>query len=917
MDYTAQGQTVGLAQRIEQMAGPHGICLSEATARLASGFVDSRDLGAATVKGASDPIHIFELTGLGKSRTRLDVARGRGLTRFVGRDTDLEMLDAALDQARGGGGQVVGVVAEAGTGKSRLCFEFVERCRAKGISVNEGHCPAHGKSVAYLPVLELLRDVFGIQDRDSDHEARRKIAGELVLLDERFQELLPLLFDFLGVPDPERPAPTMSPEARQRQLSAFLRHLTEARSQSELRVLLLDDAHWIDPGSDAFLAQAVEAASGTRTLWLVNFRPEYHADWMSKSYYRQLPLLPLGREATHELLAGLLGRDPSLTGLADKVHERTRGNPFFIEEVAQSLIESGVLEGSRGAYRLVAPIEALEIPGAVQAVLAARIDRLHEREKRLLQTASVIGKELRETILKRIAALPEPDLAGSLAKLVQGEFLFERTLYPEAEYAFKHPLTHEVAYASQLADRRARTHAAVARAIEEVSGDRIEEQAALLAHHWEQAGDAAMAAHWHARAARSCELDNVEDAHRHWSSVRALLRDVPASPEATSLQLEAAIARLHFGLRLGLGHEEAKAILAEGRALAARSGDLRAHAQLLHRFAAVIGNSIGIPTSMQDATEESMELAKRLGDPELRFDVCEAMIDFLHFTGRLRDATQLCNEWLEFGHSHLQPGAILSGIPKVWLFGHRAWIESLMGQFDVAVASLRCFEEETRSGPTTETEGWTECVWAHNRAWAGDAGGALTHARRAVDAAEKYGSNIMRVWAYHHLGVALSLQGEWEAAVENLEFALRTDREMQCWLVIEAEILSHLAEARLGAGDAALARRTAEEAIETGRHRKTPVWEAQAHLILARIILDQLGAGGKKEIENALASCLALVEETEARMYEPHVNELRSRLARLLGDEAMHARALREAHRLFSAQGATGHAERVAKNLSS
>ena len=312
-----------------------------------------------------------------------------------------------------------------------------------------------------------------------------------------------------------------------------------------------------------------------------------------------------------------------------------------------------------------------------------------------------------------------------------------------------------------------------------------------------------------------------------------------------------------------------------------------------------------------------MELAKRLEDPELRFDTCEGMIDFLHFTGRLRDATQTCNEWLEFGHSHLQPGAILSGIPKVWLFGHRAWIESLMGQFDVAVASLRRFEEETRGGPTTETEGWTECVWAHNRAWAGDPGGALTHARRAVDAAEKYGSNIMRVWAYHHLGVALSLHGEWGAAVENLEFALRTDREMQCFLVIEAEILCHLAEARLGAGDAALARRTAEEAIETGRRRKTAAWEAQAHLVLARILLDELGARARKEIESALASCLALVEETEARMYEPHVNELRSRLARLLGDEAMHARALREAHRLFSAQGATGHAERVAKNLSS
>jgi class 3 adenylate cyclase len=341
MDYTAQGFTVGLAQRMEQMAAAHSICVSEATARLAAGYVELRGLGSATVKGVGHPIPVFELVGVGRQRTRLDVARSRGLTRFVGRDTDLETLDAALEQARAGSGQVVGVVAEAGAGKSRLCFEFVERCRRRGISVNEGQCPAHGKTVPYLPVLELLRGIFDINDRDGEYDARRKIAGELLLLDATFQELLPLVFDLFGVPDPERPAPSMSPDARQRQLIAFVRHLTEARSQRELRVLHIDDAHWIDAASDAFLAQLVEAAGGTRTLLLVNFRPEYHADWMNRSHYRQLPLLPLGYDATEELLADMLGRHPSLAGLPERIHERTRGNPFFIEEVALSLVEKG------------------------------------------------------------------------------------------------------------------------------------------------------------------------------------------------------------------------------------------------------------------------------------------------------------------------------------------------------------------------------------------------------------------------------------------------------------------------------------------------------------------------------------------------------------------------------------------------
>ncbi|MGH7289282.1 MAG: ATP-binding protein, partial [Myxococcota bacterium] len=462
MDYTAQGHTVGLAARMESLAPPGGVCLSEATARLVSGYVTLRDLGASQVKGASEPVRVLELEGIGEIRSRFDLARARGLTRFVGRDSDLRTLEAALEQTCAGDGQVVGVVAEAGIGKSRLCLEFVEHCHARGISVNEGHCPAHGKTVPYLPLLEVLRSVFGIAERDSDHEARRKIAGELLLLDARFQELLPLVFDFLGIRDPERPAPHVAPEERQRELAAFIRQLVRARSTREPRVLLIDDAHWIDAASDAFLAQAVEAVPGTRTLVLVNFRPEYHAEWMGRSTYRQLPLLPLGREATDELLADLLGRDPSLAGLVEKIHERTRGNPFFIEEVVLSLTESGCFEGTKGAYRLVAPVAELEIPERVQAVLAARIDRLPEREKRLLQTASVIGKEVPEPILERVAELPEAELPAALAALVRGEFLFEKALYPTAEYAFKHPLTQEVAYRSQLAERRARTHAAVA-----------------------------------------------------------------------------------------------------------------------------------------------------------------------------------------------------------------------------------------------------------------------------------------------------------------------------------------------------------------------------------------------------------------------------------------------------------------------
>jgi class 3 adenylate cyclase/tetratricopeptide (TPR) repeat protein/ribosomal protein L40E len=915
MDYTAQGHTVGMAQRMEQLAAAHTVCLSEATAKLVSGYVELRDLGTAAVKGASGPIRVFELVGVGKHRTRLDMARSRGLTRFVGRDSDLQTLEAALEQARAGEGHVIGVVAEAGTGKSRLCFEFVERCRRRGISVNEGHCPAHGKTVPYLPVLEMLRDIFAIDDRDGDHEARRKIAGELLLLDASFQELLPLVFDFLGVPDPERPAPSMSPEARQRQLIAFVRHLTQARSQRELRVLLIDDAHWIDAGSDAFLAQAVEAASGTRTLLLVNFRPEYHADWMSKSYYRQLPLRPLGRDATEELLADLLGRDASLAGLPERIHERTRGNPFFIEELTQSLVESRRLEGARGAYRLVASVEQLELPATVQAVLAARIDRLAEREKRLLQTASVIGKELPEPLLRRVAELPDAELPAALAALVQGEFLIEKALYPEAEYAFKHPLTHEVAYQSQLGERRARTHASVARALEELYADRIDELAALLAQHWDTAGEALVAARWHARAARRAGLANPREALRHCSRVRELLAGAEPSEEAAALRLEATNQLLALEWRMGGDFARGRALLSEGLELAARTGDLHSRALLLLNFAGMYGTSLGELFGGWAELEEAFELAMRSDDPELRFTVHEEKIDRLQFTGRLSEAAALGDRYVELGRA-LAPGSIVRGfIPVAWAPGRRAWIWMEMGRLEAAEAGLRESADGMRMTVDTEFLSYVEALLAKRAALAGDVDAACLHARRAFDIAEKVGSTIARVWAEEYLGVALGCSGDWNAAVEHLEAALRTARDTRSWLTIEAEILAYLAEARLGAGDTEAAQRTAEEAIETGRKRKTPVWEAQAHLALARVLLARFGADARDEIDSALSCCLSLIEQTAARVWEPHVYQLRAELARLLGDETTRERELREAHRLFTAIGATGHAERVAKEL--
>ncbi|HJQ83117.1 MAG TPA: AAA family ATPase, partial [Candidatus Binatia bacterium] len=386
MDWTARGHTVGLAARMEQLAEPGHIYLTEHTARLVAGFFRLRDLGPLAVKGASAPIRIHELEGVGPLRTRLDASRRRGFSRFVGRTDEMATLEAALAQALDGAGQVASVVGLAGVGKSRLCHEFLERCRARGIPVYEGHCLAHGRTLPYLPVLEMVRHYFGVAEHDRDEEARRKIAGTVLLLDESLRDALPLLFDFLGVADPGHPGRRLDAEAGERALTATIRRIAETRSRERPAVFLVDDVHWIDAGSEQFVASMAEWIGATRTLLVANFRPEYDDARLRQAPYRRIALEPLGTDAAATLLRELLGNDGSVADLVPRILERTAGNPFFIEEIVQALAESGGLEGTKGAYRLVRPTAELVLPPTVQSVLTARIDRLPEREKEVLQT---------------------------------------------------------------------------------------------------------------------------------------------------------------------------------------------------------------------------------------------------------------------------------------------------------------------------------------------------------------------------------------------------------------------------------------------------------------------------------------------------------------------------------------------------
>ncbi len=913
MDYTAQGLAVGLAARMEDLAEPNTCYLSGATAALAAGFLDLEALGAFTVRGVSEPVDVFQLKGLGQARTRFDVSLARGLTRFVGRDDDMNTLASALEAADAGNGQVVGVVAEAGTGKSRLCFEFLERCRAEGLTVLEGHGVAHGKNIPFLPVLQIMRAYYGLSDEDSPQAAREKIAGRLLLLDEEFREVLPVMFDFLGVPDPARPPPAADPDVRQRQLFAVLRKLVQQTDPSRRVVALVEDLHWIDPASEAFVEQWVDAIAGTSAFLIVNFRPEYHADWMQKSYYRQLPLTPLGTDAIRDLLDDLLGNDPSIAGLAETIHARTSGNPFFTEEVVQSLIEAGNLKGTKGDYRLVTPATQLDVPSTVQSILAARIDRLTEREKQALQAAAVIGKEFAQPVLEAACEFSSTELIESLAALKSAEFVYEQAIYPVAEYAFKHPLTQEVAYGSQLRERRRGVHARVAGALEELHADQLDQHAALLAHHWEEADESWRAAEMHAKAARWSSLREPRAACHHWMRVCELLARLPESADTLALLLEARVNVVIFLPRLQTPDERMDEAVASARALADRLDQPGALAVVLAASAFVHGLRGEIERA-QAQLDEARELGAHGGDPLSHIQIESQRIGVLSISGRIREATQVLDGIEDYTPDPTRAYREVSDGARSRLIQLRGMNLDYRGRLTEGIRYLEFALELGARSEQAETVGGAHQMLSFALRMMGARELALRHAQQGFDVAQRSGNNFVLAPSYTMLGLALVDTGAAEEAIPIMEAGLGY---FTSWgdTIIRGIHLSSLARAQLAAGTREPALANAREALASAVRRNGWWVEVECSITLARGLRMCEGRKAADEIRAVLDRATARATEIDYRLGLPELHTERAELERLLGNAASCLDAARLARDVCVEIGATVRAEDLARHF--
>jgi class 3 adenylate cyclase/tetratricopeptide (TPR) repeat protein len=859
MDYTAVGQTTHLAARMEQMAMSGSILITAEVLRLVEGYVEVTPLGPVPVKGLPEPIEVYELRGAGPVRTRLQATAARGLTRFVGRDTELAALVQALERARTGHGQVVAVVGEAGVGKSRLVYECLHSHYTQGWRVLESTSVSYGKATPYFPVLALLKRYAHVENRDDARTIRAKVTGQVLTLDDALQETIPALLALLDALPADSPFLTLDPPQRRQRTLEALRRVLLRESQVQPLLLVFEDLHWIDTETQALLDRLVQSLPTAPLLLLVNYRPEYQHGWGSKTYYTQLRLDPLPPASADEFLQALLGDDPSLAPLKPLLIARTEGNPFFLEESVRTLVETGMLVGEPGAYRLAQTLPTMQVPATVQAVLAARIDRLPPEEKRLLQTAAVIGTEVPLPLLQAIAELPEAALHRGLAQLQAAEFLYETRLFPEPDYTFKHALTHEVAYNGLLLERRRALHARIVEALEALAGERLTEQVERLAHHalrgevWDkalgygrQAGEKA--------TARSAYHEAVGSFEQALSALEHLPETRDTREQAIDIRFALRHALIPFG-----DSGRILACLREAETLAAALDDSRRLGQV-SRFLSFHFWIIGAYDQAIAAVQRALALATADGDIVLHALANSFLSMSYQAQGDYRRAIDCCRQTLAFfegARRRERFGQVF--LPAVISRAYLAACHAELGMF----AEGRAFGEEglqiaeaVAHPASLMVASWGIGLLA---LWQGDLPRALPRLERAVGICQDMDLPRWFPWMAAALGAAYTLDGRGADAVPLLTQATEQATAIEN---VNNETLCRLSlgEAQLLAGHLEAAHALAEQALALTRRHQERGNEAYALRLLGAIAAH----GALQDVDEAATyyrQALALAEE--------------------------------------------------------
>ncbi len=783
MDFTAIGDTINLAARMQQQADPGEILVSERTYRAVSDYFDFEDAGPQEVKGKAAPVRAWRPLQPKPVRTRIEAAAEHGLTPFVGREHELSVLRGYLEEALRGEGQVVFVAGEAGMGKSRLLLEF-HHSVGEEVGWLEGHCISFGRAIPYLPISEIVRQSFEVEESDDEAAIIRRVEGRTSGWDERARALVPYLKYLLNV-DPGPDVVRMDPRERQAGIFDALRTLVLMESRERPLMVVVEDLHWVDDKSEQALAALVEVVAGARVLLVLTYRPGYSPSLGDRTYFSRLTLKRLPQEETAMMAQALLGADALPADLVRLVNAKAEGNPFYTEEVTKSLLESGVLQRRDGSFELVRPVEELRLPDTIQEVILARIDRLQRAAREALQLGSVIGREFTSRLLARISDL-ESQLDDALNELKRLELVYQKEYFPELSYMFKHALTHDVAYSTLLRERRRALHRLVGAAIEELYPDRLAEQVETLAHHYSEgqawdkaldylvkAGDKAAGAYankealdYYQRALEVCERLGELQTAADVTEKRGFLN-------LTIGNVDAAIAE--FG-RLHDGASQLEDRRLEGRALALR-GFTEHYA---HDF---------------ERSEETLRSALAIGEEgfdDVRLLASVALVKLLAVTNRHDEADRFAATATELAEKVDEPFA-----RALWsLMALRPHWE---GRFDEALAHLAHWR------PAVEASGSAAMMLGHQwveglaRGARGDYEGALALLQGLVQEGERVGEVLFWARGINSLGWVYSELQDHHRALECNRRGLEAAQQ------IEAHDYEIEGNVRLNLGDALLA----------------------------------------------------------------------------------------------------------------
>jgi class 3 adenylate cyclase/predicted ATPase len=870
-EYTPIGHSMNLAARMQTLASTGSIAIAETTQKLAVGYFEFKPLGPTRVKGVSEPINVYEVVGLGSLRTRLQVSAERGLSRFVGRQHEMEQLQRAFALAHGRRGQIVAVVAEAGVGKSRLFHEFKLQSQS-AIFVMEAFSFSHGHASPYLPVIGLLKDYFRIGDRDDERTQREKVTGRVLALDRALEEAMPYLFALLGIQDPGGPLDEMDSTVRRRRTREAIKSLIHRESLDHTLLLIFEDLHWVDAETQSLLDLLAESIGTAPILMMLNYRPEYQHHWSNKTYYTQLRLDPLGSQNAAEMLSELLGHSDELQSVNNLIVARTEGNPFFMEEMVRALFDQGVLTRN-GVVRVAKPLASIQIPPTVQGILAARIDQLAPAEKELLQTLAVIGKEFPFGLVRRVTHRMENELAPELAQLQLGEFIYEKPAFPESEYTFKHALTQEVAYNSVLIERRRELHERTALALEELFAGKLDEQVDALAHHYSRSGNAAKAVGFLLRAAEQARARSAyDDALRYVNEALSLLPELPDSPKRD--RDEIAIQ----GIR--------------GLLLAATQG-----------FAAAeIGQCLN----------RGVELCKRIGEGPEMYGVMFGLWNFNLARNRLHDAMKLAEKILNLSRlmntDLAEAGAHSAfGATCLWLGEFSAACQHLEQANAVYDRDLGHYLPmyKARVVPSRAQSSWA--LWM-----IGSPDQAYARAEEAVALATRLRSPFSMVFALMHAIALAHLRGDYSTirlrAESMMQIAL--EQGFPYWSAIASMVIGRVLVGE-GSHDAGIIRM--REAMASLRETGGELIYNYALSLLAE---SYLMAREPEQGLAVIAEALEVVETSGQHMHEAELWRLRGELHVLRGDaEAEAERSFQRALEVARGQQARSWELRAATSL--